>query len=178
MNTTSSAPPLIWMGILIATGVLFSFALACGMPFAAIGALAALMFSAREAFLLSGLGWLANQVIGFGFLDYPLDAMTFAWGAALGCSAIAAVAVARFALSRIDTSALPLRVLISFAAAWAGQQGTVFVASLVLGGTSSAFAPAVVWFILWTNTVAFAGLFVAQIVGAKAGLANAAKQIA
>ena len=178
MNSIASTPSLIWMGILIAAAVLFSFALACGMPFAAIGALAALMFSAREAFLLSVFGWLANQVIGFGFLEYPLDTMTFSWGVALGCSAIAAVAAARLALSLIRTIALPIRFLLGFVAAWVGQQGTVFVASLILGGTISAFAPAVVWFIFWTNAVAFAGLFVAHVVGAMAGLANSAKQAA
>jgi len=84
------------MVVLVATAILFSFALACGMPFAALGALAALTLPARDALVLAVLGWLANQAIGFGFLGYPLDAMTLAWGVALGFSALTAVVGALF----------------------------------------------------------------------------------
>ena len=78
------------MIVLVAAAILFSLALACGMPFAALGALAALTLPKRDAIVFAGLGWLANQVIGFGFLAYPLDAMTFAWGIALCMSAFGA----------------------------------------------------------------------------------------
>ena len=51
------------MGVLVAAAILFSFALACGMPFAALGALAALTLAPRDSALLASLGWLANQAI-------------------------------------------------------------------------------------------------------------------
>lgn len=170
MRTQNVAKSATWMVFLVAVAVLFSFALACGMPFAALGALAALTLAPRDALWLAGLGWLANQVIGFGFLGYPLDAMTFAWGIALGASAVAAATAALWAMSR---AALPaLRLAIAFLAAWAGQQATVFAASLFLGGTASAFAPGVVWFIFWTNALAFVLLLTVQMIGARAGLAR------
>ncbi len=164
----------LWMGVLVSAAILFSFALACGMPFAALGALAALTLAPRDAALLAGLGWLANQAIGFVFLGYPLDAMTLAWGVALGASALVAVEAARLALRNLPAESAALRLSLAFLGAWAGQQATVFAASLVLGGTVTAFAPHVIWFIFWTNALAFAVLLGVQALGARAGFARPA----
>ena len=162
----------IWMASLVATAILFSLALACGMPFAALSAIAALTMAPKEAALLAGLGWLANQVIGFGVLGYPWDAVTLAWGVALGLSALAAVAAAFFGARRVQKHGAGLRLASAFIAAWAAQQATVLAASVVLGGTASAFAPSVVWFIFWTNALAFAVLAGTQALGALAGVAR------
>jgi hypothetical protein len=142
------------------------------MPFAALGALAALTFAARDAASLALLGWMANQAIGFVFLGYPLDVMTLAWGLALGVSALLSVASARIVLQRVPATGALVRLAIAFLAAWVGQQGTIFAASLVLGGTATAFAPSVLWFILWTNAVTFAGLVALQAIGVRIGLAR------
>lgn len=161
-----------WIGILIAAAILFSFALACGMPFAALGALGALTLAPRDAYLLAGLGWLANQAIGFGFLGYPLDAMKLAWGAALGLSALAAVGAAMLAVRTITGVASALQILLAFLAAWAAQQATVVAASFVLSSSASALSPSVLWFIFWTNALAFGLLLVAQALGTRVGLAS------
>lgn len=162
----------LWMGALVAAAILFSFALACGMPFAALGALAALTSPARDALALAVLGWLANQVIGFGFLGYPVDAMTLAWGIALGMSALAAVGGARLAARQLRVANSLIRSAIAFLAAWAAQQGVVLLASLVLGGTAIAFTASVVWFIFWTNALAFLVLIGIQIAGERIGVAR------
>ncbi|MCC5999596.1 MAG: hypothetical protein JJU19_01865 [Pararhodobacter sp.] len=169
MRDTDNGQPALWMGLLVAVAILFSLALACGMPFAALGALAALTLAPRDALLLAGLGWLANQAIGFGLMGYPLDPRTLAWGIALGLSALAAVVAAGVA-RRLARSGM--RVPLALGAAVIGQQGTVFAASLVLGASASAFAPPVLWMILWTNTLAFALLLLAQAAGAWLGLAR------
>ena len=166
----------LFMVVLVAAAILFSFALACGMPFAAVGALAALTLPARDALVLAILGWLANQVIGFGFLGYPLDAMTLAWGVALGFSALAAVGGALFVLPQTLRGTLPAQLGLAFVAAWAAQQGTVFLASLVLGGTAGAFAASVLWFIFWTTALAFLVLLCLQSAGAKVGVARPMQQ--
>ncbi|MEM0899904.1 MAG: hypothetical protein AAGI92_08135 [Pseudomonadota bacterium] len=171
MSTQAHQSPL-WMPVLITVAILFSFALACGMPFAGLAAIAAITLAPRNAFVLSALGWLANQIIGFGFLGYPLDAMTFAWGAALGLSALTATGAATFILNKTNNAAKLLQWGSAFMAAWVAQQATVFAASLVLGGTATAFAPSVVWFIFWTNALAFFVLLAAQQLGARAGVAR------
>lgn len=162
----------LWVGVLVAAAILFSFALACGMPFVALGTLAALTLPARDALALATLGWLANQAIGFGFLGYPLDAMTLAWGIALGLSALAAVGGALFAKTRLPNANLLAQPAMAFVMAWAAQQGVVFIASLVLGGTTTALAAPVIWFIFWTNMLAFAALLAIQIAGYRLGLAR------
>ena len=164
--------PPVWGAGLIAAAILFSFALACGMPFAALGAVAALTLPPRDAMLLAGAGWLANQAIGFGYLGYPLDAMTMAWGVALGASALAAVCGAVLAMRHAVGAHAMIGPAVAFLAAWGAQQGVVFLASLILGGMASALAPSVVWFILWTNALAFVSLIALQIVGARVGLAT------
>ncbi|MCJ8311139.1 MAG: hypothetical protein HRU27_19415 [Rhizobiaceae bacterium] len=162
----------IWMTVLIMAAVILSFALDCGMPFAGLGALAVLALTPRDAAALAGFGWLANQVIGFGFLGYPIDVLTLAWGGALGLSSLAAVGGSLMAL-RLSKSDNPLKqVSLSFLGAWAAQQLTVLAATVLLGGTETAFAPSVVWFIFWTNTLAFAALMSIQLLGARAGIAQ------
>ncbi|MEM9230803.1 MAG: hypothetical protein AAGB10_14475 [Pseudomonadota bacterium] len=171
MSDATPAQSPIWMGILVAVAILSSFALACGMPFAAIGALAALTLGPRDALVLAGIAWSTNQIIGFGFLGYPYDLLTFAWGAALGISALAAVVGAVLALRPFGSGSLAL-LPIAFIAAWASQQGAVFLASLVLGASEIAFAPAVLWFIFWTNALAFTALVLVQVIGARIGMAR------
>ena len=172
MPDRASIQSPLFMVVLVAAAILFSFALACGMPFAALGALAALTLPARHALILAVLGWLANQAIGFGFLGYPLDAMTLAWSVALGVSKLTAVVGALFVLRQTPRGTLPAQLGMAFVAAWAAQQGTVFLASLVLGGTAGAFAASVLWFIYWTNALAFLVLLGLQSAGVRIGVAR------
>ncbi|MEM9422728.1 MAG: hypothetical protein AAF986_09520, partial [Pseudomonadota bacterium] len=126
----------------------------------------------RDAMLLAGFGWLANQAIGFGFLGYPIDVMTLGWGVALGLSALAAAGGAILVIKNGKSESVVFRYALPFLAAWFAQQAMVFVASLVLGGTETAFAPSVVWFIFWTNAFAFTVLASIQLVGERTGMAQ------
>lgn len=127
------------------------------MPFAALGPLAALSMAPRDALMLAALGY---QTIGF-----------FARDGALGLSVLAAVGPALLALHVTRGAGMMLRPPLALLAAWAGQQGIVFLANLALTSSGSAFAPAVLWFILWTNVLAFAVLLGVRWIGVRAGLA-------
>lgn len=61
----------LWIVLVIVSSIGFSFALACATPFAALGTLAALHMRRRDLLVMVGLAWLANQIIGYGFLAYP-----------------------------------------------------------------------------------------------------------
>lgn len=163
---------MVWFAILVFAAVLCSWALACGMPFAAIGALAALTLPFRKALVLALLAWTANQLIGFGFLGYPLDPLTVSWGVALGLSSAAAVVGAKIAISYPKKAGPTYKLALAFLTAWAGQQAIVFLASLVLGGTATAFAAGVVWFIFWTNAVAFLFLALLQLIAGQLSIAG------
>ena len=66
MHPQSHAVPIdwrrpIWIALLVIASIAFSLGFACATPFAAFAAAAALTMNRRDAMLLVGLVWLANQ---------------------------------------------------------------------------------------------------------------------
>lgn len=96
----------IWIALLVIAGIAFSLGFACATPFAAFAAAAALTMNRRDAMLLVGLVWLANQGVGFGVLHYPWTVDCLAWGAGLGIVALLSPNLARSALSPLTGSLL------------------------------------------------------------------------
>ncbi|WP_305985175.1 hypothetical protein [Roseibium sp. MMSF_3544] len=178
MTNSENKMVMVWPVVLVSAAVLFSFALACAMPFAAIGALAALVLPWREALVTAILGWLVNQVIGFGVLGYPTDMATLAWGAVLGFSAVAAVMAALFSQRQFAGHLFVAVALIAFAAALLAQQAVVYAASWLLPSHPSAFSLPVIWQIGWTNALAFATFGALYGLGALAGIAPSKRQAA
>src|SRR5262245_50710816 len=101
LQQSTSAPVvwrhLLWLTLLVAASVVFSLGLACAVPLAAFAAAAALTLSRRDALFLIILVWLANQLVGFTALGYPLTASTFEWGVALGAVAVFATLAGEWA---------------------------------------------------------------------------------
>jgi hypothetical protein len=155
----------LWLVLLIAASVGFTLGFACAVPFAAFGAIAALSLPRRAALLLTLALWLVNQTIGFTILHYPLDGMTFAWGAILGVVALLATGAA---LVAIDRRRAIVTLLASFAAAFVVYEASLYlVSATVMGGTEDFAAPIVVR-ILEINAAGFAGLLAAGFLIAKA----------
>ena len=179
MGDTNAWSAPVWSLVLVGAAMLYSFALACGMPFAALGALAALALPLRAAFATAILGWLANQLVGFGFLGYPTDPSTLAWGLALGISAIAAVAAARMTWNVTKHFPVVVASALALAVALVAQQTVVYAASWPLPSHPSAFSMPVLWQIGWTNALAFVVLGVLYRLGAMVGLApSQSRQVA
>jgi hypothetical protein len=80
----------LWIALITVGSIGFSFALACATPFAALATLAALNMPRRDLLALVGVAWLANHIIGYGFLAYPQTWDSFAWGGAIGIAALLA----------------------------------------------------------------------------------------
>lgn len=160
MSETFDRAIVAWLAI---ASVAFSLALACAAPFAGLAATTAVFLSPRHAIAAALAGWAANQAVGYGLLGYPVDAESFAWGAALGVSAVAA---ALAALGSMRTMSAVIAPAVAFVAAFAVQQATVFAATAILPSHPEAFAPSVVAALFFTNALAFAVLagsvFVAQ----------------
>src|SRR5271156_2947543 len=74
----------LWLALLVCASVAFSLSFACATPFAAFSTAAALTLNRRDAMLLTGAVWLANQFVGFTVLRYPWTMTSFAWGVAIG----------------------------------------------------------------------------------------------
>jgi len=160
----------LWLALLVAACVGFSLGFACAMPFAALGAAAALTLDRRDGLLLTGGGWLANQVVGFGVLNYPLDGETFTWGLILGAVAILTTLSAQTVSRRLDLYRFPVIALASFLAAFAVYEGGLFaVSGTAMGGTED-FALAIMVRILEINAAAFLGLLALNRLAVAGGL--------
>ena len=161
----------LWLALLVAASVAFSLGFACATPLAAFAAAAALTMPRRDALLLTTAVWLANQLVGFGFLHYPWTATTFAWGVAIGVAALLAAEAARWAALGTARAGAALASLVALLAAYAAYEVVLFaVAAAALGGVED-FTPGIVGWIFLINAGAFVGLFVLNRLGAAVDLA-------
>lgn len=178
-DTTAAAPragaptkSALLLALLLTASILATLGMACAIPFAALGALAALHLQRAQAWILTGAAWLASQVVGFGFLHYPHTLTTYAWGGGLlvaaGTSMAGAAAVAvplRRAGGAVRTVCTLLMAMVIFRA-------IVYGVGLVLGGNQGALTLPVVARFCATNLIAFAGLLVLYRVAIASGLAS------
>lgn len=148
----------LWIALIAALTVGGSFVYACAAPFAAIAALAATKMDRASGLSLVIVAWIANQVVGFGLLGYPLDANTFAWGGAIGLAAVAGFVASRAIATAQAPRAVTLAV--AFMASFAIYEAALYAASFALGASDEAFSMEVVGYILRINAVSFAGLLV------------------
>lgn len=152
-----AAANALWVALIAALTIGGSFVYACAAPFAAIAALAATKMDRANGLWLVVVAWIVNQAVGFGLLNYPLDASTFAWGGAIGLGTLAGFAAARAAVAN---ARLPLVVAlaVAFTAAFVVYELALYAASFALGASDEAFSMDVVGYILRINAVSFAGL--------------------
>jgi hypothetical protein len=160
-----------WIALLTIAAIAGSFVFACATPFPALAVLAALHMNRREAFILTGVVWIANQVVGYGFLHYPQTWDSFAWGIAIGVAAMIATAIAAGTERGVRRHGRVAAMLASFAAAFVGYEFALYAATWALPADPSAFGLPVVLYVLRVNAVACAGLLVLQYGGARLGLA-------
>jgi hypothetical protein len=171
----SSRPPMnwnqtIWPALLVATSVALSLGFACAVPFAAFGAAAALTMQRRDALLLVAAIWLANQVVGFTVLDYPLTASTFVWGAVLGVVAVLTTAAAQSIAGRLDERGRLVVLVAAFAGGFIVYEGCLYLVSATWLGGSEIFVPAIVTRILEINAAVFVGLLALSRIAGAVGL--------
>ena len=133
----------LWLASLVVASVVFSLGLACAVPLAAFAAAAALSLSRRDALLLILLVWLANQLIGFAWLDYPWTASTFAWGVTLGIVAVFATVAGQWMATLFAHAGRSVRFAVTFLIAFVVYEAALFaVSAALLGGCATAICPA------------------------------------
>ena len=164
---TPLAKRFAWGGILTVLTVASTFAVACGTPFAALAALAALYLPRRDAFVLITVNWLANQAIGFGLLHYPLNWDCYRGGINLGIAALASTMAGLLAQGALRNVAATVRAIGSFVVAFVAYETALFLLSPA--GSRADFAAPVVMYILYVNAVAFVGLLLFKTVAAALG---------
>jgi hypothetical protein len=135
--------PLYCFALLTAACALASFAFACATPFAAFAVIAAATLPLQPALLVTLAAWLVNQAIGFGFLHYPLDATTLAWGFAIGVAALAATAASAAVLRLTARTGAVGALGAALIGAYAAYEFVLFAATPFLGGAED-FTAAIV----------------------------------
>lgn len=159
-----------WLALLVVASVALSLGFSCATPFAAFCAVAALTLPRRDAYCLTGGVWLANQAIGFAFLNYPRTWDCLAWGVGIGLAALLSTLVARQTTLRLRelhaVGRTPLVFLLAFAAYGAALLGL----SLWLGGTEN-FTLAIQLKIFAINAITLVGLLALHRAGVVIGVA-------
>jgi hypothetical protein len=158
----------LWIGIVTVASILFSLALACASPIAAIAAIAGTRMRLASAVALTVIAWLANQLVGYLVLGYPVTADSFAWGAVIGLAAVAAVVVVAFASRRLASAWS--RLAGSFVLAFVTYELVLYAATAVLPSGHEAFSRAVIGQILLTNLAGLAGLILLHRAATAVGL--------
>jgi hypothetical protein len=162
----------LWLGLLVGASVVFSLGLACAAPLAAFAAAGALSLSRRDALLLILLVWLANQLVGFTVLHYPLTASTFAWGVVLGAVAVLATLAGQWIADRLVGGRRAVVAMATFLIAFVVYEAALFtVSATLLGGTEIYTAP-IQGRIFAINAAAFVGLLVLNQLATSVGLVN------
>jgi hypothetical protein len=158
-NAETPMPLLaLWIVLIAALTVGGSLAFACAAPLAAIAALASLTMRRVEGVALVVTTWLANQLVGFGILGYPLDVSTFGWGGAIGAAAVAGFLAAQWAV-RLNVPSL-FRFGLALVVSYAVYEIGLFTYGVAVGSSLAAFTPEIVARIFFINAIAFAGLLV------------------
>lgn len=152
-STSQIAGTAIWIALIAGLTVIGSFAFACAAPLAAVAALAALKMGRNEGLALVVTAWLVNQAVGFLLLSYPHTADSYAWGAAIGVSAVLGFLAARVA----TRPAMPrlLSLTAAFAAAFVAYQIGLYLAGVTFAYEGDAFSMAIVTEVLVINSVAY-----------------------
>ncbi len=159
-----------WIGLLGSASIGFSLVFACATPFAALVTLAALTMSKRDAFIVTGAVWLANQAVGYGILDYPQTFDSYAWGIAIGLAALFALAVARAIGERFERSGPFVSTALAFLSSFAIYELVLYAASFGFASGDTAFSWPIVGYVLQVNALGLGVLIVLKLVAASVGL--------
>lgn len=146
-----------WIMLIVGSAVTLSTFFACVTPFAALATVAALKLAWRDRLMVLGLLWLANQAVGYLYLNYPWTWDSAAWGVAIGLSTgVAAIAAGSLATAR----PAPLAVSLPFVAAFAGFELTLYSAGFILPGSAGAFSTRIVGNIFLVNATTLCALMI------------------
>lgn len=169
---SSTDTPWAWIALLAIASVALSFRLSCATPFAALATLAALNMKKSDGLALILLAFGLNQAVGYGFLGYPHDAESYAWGAAIGASAIATFLTASALAKRLAPLGQIPMMTGTLLAAFGVYEIVLFAATAVLPATELAFSWPIIGEIGLVNALVFPALLLAhraaQLLGLRA----------
>jgi len=157
-----SRSAIVMITLISALSIFGSLAFACAAPLTAIAAFAGLAMRRKLGLTIVGAAWLSNQIVGFGFLNYPQTVDTFAWGAAIGVSAFVAFFAAHGVMERLRSASPILTTPLVFLVAFCVYQFVLFVMGYPLEGSDATLAGDVIRRVFEVNLVSFGALLLLQ----------------
>ena len=151
-----------WPPTFAAAAVGGSVVAGCMMPFVAIATIAAGTLDMRRGLITSVACWMANQIIGFGLMGYPVDAATIGSGFALCASMLIAFALAR-RFGRPGIAGWAVTGLMGFMA----YEISLYAMAHLFGGTDM-FTAEIIMLIGTNELIWFVGLLAAPFLLARA----------
>ncbi len=130
----------------------------CMMPFVAIATIAAGTLDLRRGLITIVACWMANQIIGFGLMGYPVDAPTIGSGFALCVSMLIVFALTR-RFGRPGIAGWAVTGVMGFVA----YEISLYAMAHLFGGTDM-FTAEIIMLIGTNELVWFAGLLIAHSV--------------
>ena len=155
-NTHISQNDWAWPPTFAVAAVGGSVVAGCMMPFVAIATIAAGTLDLRRGLITVIACWMANQIIGFGLMGYPVNAPTIGSGFALCASTLIAFALAR-RFGRSGIAGWAATGLIGFVA----YEISLYAMAHLFGGTDM-FTAEIVALIGINELAWFAGLLIAH----------------
>ena len=159
-----------WIALLGGASIGFSLIFACATPFVALVTLAALNMDRRDAFIVTGAVWLANQAVGYGILGYPHTLDSYAWGIAIGIAVLLALVAALAAGAQFERRGPFVATGAAFLSAFVVYELALYVAAFWLSSSDAAFSWPIVGYILQVNALGLVGLVIVKLVAGAAGL--------
>ncbi len=160
----TSAPrtlPWLWIALIAVASVALSFRLSCATPFAALATLAALNMRRADGLAMIAAAFGLNQLVGYGFLNYPHEFDSYAWGAAIGVAAFAAYGSAVLLASKVEGLGRITAAAVTLVVAFGVYEVVLFAATAVLPSSDLAFAPQIVGEIALVNALVYPALVLA-----------------
>jgi hypothetical protein len=157
-----------WGAVLTTVSVLATLALACATPFAALAVIAVIFLPRREAFVLIGVNWLANQAIGYGLLHYPLTWSSFEGGINIGIAAMASVGASILVYRPLLKFGTAAAIVGTLATSFVVNEGALFVTAM--GHFEGDFTAPITLSMFYLNGMALAGLLALQLLATAVGL--------
>lgn len=131
-----------WPSLFTTVGCLSNIAYTCTLPFVTVGIVAGTTLTRQRAAISALMIWLANQIFGYTWHNYPRTPDSFAWGLVLGIGTVG-IALAGgyrplFSQSKplrprqllLNYLWIPAMLILGFLA----FEGLILAAGLVLGG--------------------------------------------
>jgi hypothetical protein len=162
--------PWAWIAILAIASIALSAKLSCATPFAALATLAALHMKRTNGALMIGVVWLANQAVGYGFLNYPHEAQSYAWGLAIGVAALAAFGAATLAAQHVARFGRVAVMGLSLTTAFVAYETVLFAVTAILPASDAAFALPVVGQIALVNALVLPALIALHYIAVGLGI--------